>query len=322
MSSELTLSVIVPVYNSEQTLTALVERLACVGEKNGSAFEIILVNDGSWDGSWQVIQNLAASRPYVHGINLLRNFGQHNALLAGIRAARYRICITLDDDLQNPPEEIPALLAVLAEGKDVVYGVPAQQQHGFWRDASSSLTKLLLKPMMPAVGARNVSAFRVFRAQLRDAFTSFQSHTLSIDVLLSWGTARFGTVQVRHELRQVGRSNYSLRKLIHHAVNMFTGFSILPLRLASFAGFLFMGFGLLVLAYVVIGYMIFPAAVHGFTFLASIVAIFSGVQLFSLGVIGEYIGRIHQRLMDQPCYVIAEETPPICNAEVQHITEN
>ena len=197
-------SVTVPVFNSEGTLDELVSRLEAVLSQVTTGWEIILVNDGSRDRSWHRIETLAASNPRVRGINLMRNYGQHNALLAGIRAAQHEIIVTLDDDLQNPPEEIPKLLDKLAEGFDVVYGTPQHQQHGLWRDLASAVTKLALQGAMGAETARNVSAFRAFRTQVREAFSNYQGPFVSIDVLLTWGTTRFAAVSVRHDAR--GRS--------------------------------------------------------------------------------------------------------------------
>jgi glycosyltransferase involved in cell wall biosynthesis len=302
------LSVVIPVYNSEQCLPLLVERLESVLCIRGEPFELILVNDGSQDLSWEVIGALTEQRPWVRGINLMRNYGQHNALLCGIRAARHEIIATLDDDLQNPPEELPRLLAKLDEGHDVVYGAPDREQHGLWRDLASRLTKLALKSAMGAQTARSVSAFRVFRARTREAFASYTGSSFSIDVLLTWGTTRFAAIPVRHEPRRLGRSHYTFRKLLIHALNMATGFSSLPLQLASFIGFGFTGFGLLVLAFVVGRYLIQGAPVPGFPFLASIVALFSGAQLFALGIMGEYLARMHSRMMEQPSYMVREST--------------
>ncbi len=300
------ISVVVPVYNSAAILPDLVKRLEPVLSASGGPFELILVNDGSRDESWQVIGQLAARHPWVRGLCMMRNYGQHNALLAGIRDARFEVTITMDDDLQHPPEELPKLLAKFAEGFDVVYAPPEQEQHGLLRDLASIITKLALQSAMGSETARKVSAWRVFRTQIRDAFAAFHSPFVSMDVLLTWGTTKFAALRLRHDPRIIGKSNYTLPKLIRHAVNMMTGFSVLPLQLASVTGFAFTGFGLLVLVYVVGRYLIEGTSVAGFPFLASIVAIFSGAQLFALGIIGEYLARMHFRTMDKPAYTIRE----------------
>ncbi|MFN3648040.1 MAG: glycosyltransferase family 2 protein [Armatimonadota bacterium] len=301
-------SVVVPVYQSEGSLPLLVERLAAVLPQVARKFEVVLVNDGSRDRSWEVVCRLAAAYPWVRGLDLMRNYGQHNALLSGIRAARYDVIVTLDDDLQNPPEEIPTLLDRLGEGFDVVYGAPQREQHGLLRDLASKITKLALQNAMGAETARSVSAYRAFRSDLRNAFVNYQSSFVSIDVLLTWGGSRFTAVTVRHEPRKIGRSNYSVSKLILHALNMVTGFSVVPLQIASITGFGFTLFGMLVLAYVLGRYLIEGGSVPGFPFLASLIAIFSGAQLFALGVIGEYIARIHFRMMERPSYAVRSET--------------
>lgn len=302
------LSIIVPVYNSEGSLPLLVERIGTHLLKRYGPLELILVNDASRDGSRDAMERLGARYPWVRGINLMRNYGQHNATLCGIRAARYPLTITMDDDLQNPPEEAPKLIARLEEGFDVVYGTPERESHGWLRDAASVVTKFALERAMGAETARNVSAFRCFRTPVRRAFADYRGAFVSIDVLLTWGATRFASVRVRNDRRAIGESNYTVGKLAAHAMNMMTGFSTLPLQVASLAGFGFMFFGAAVLAYVAGRFLIQEAVVPGFAFLASIVAIFSGTQLFALGVIGEYLARMHVRTMGRPSYVIDEPT--------------
>jgi glycosyltransferase involved in cell wall biosynthesis len=316
MNDQHSLSIVVPVYNSEGSLPELVRLLGQELPHISKEFELILVDDGSRDQSWKIIEQLAAQNCWVRGIHLMRNFGQHNALLCGIRSARSAVIVTMDDDLQNPPEEIGKLLAKLAEGYDVVYGKPLQEQHGLWRDLASQVTKIALQGTMGAENARNVSAFRAFRTQTREAFASYQGPFPSIDVLLTWGTTQFSAVSVLHNPRRIGVSNYTFRKLVIHALNMMTGFSTLPLQFASMVGFAFTLFGLLVLIYVVGRYLIQGGAVPGFPFLASIISIFSGAQLFALGIIGEYLARMHFRLLDRPAYIIRAATPQ--NSETDH----
>lgn len=298
------LSVVIPVYRSEQTIPLLIRRLVNVLKSITDSYEIILVNDGSPDGSWTVIEALLPEYRAIRAINLMRNYGQHNALLAGIRAARHEIIVTMDDDLQHPPEELPRLLARLDEGYDVVYGTPQEMQHGFLRNIASNITKLALRSIMGAETARNISAYRVFRTSLRSAFVHYNSPSVNVDVLLTWATRRFSHILVAHAPRAAGTSNYTLWKLLVHATTMITGFSAMPLRVASLLGVVMTVFGMMVLAYVLGVFLVIGDSVPGFPFLASIIAIFSGAQMFALGVIGEYIARIHFRTIDQPPYVI------------------
>ena len=297
------ISVITPVYNGEASLAELCRRLAKVLPRVATHYEIILVNDGSQDRSWEVISELCSHSATVRGLNLMRNYGQHNALLCGIRAARGDLIVTMDDDLQHQPEEIPRLLARLDEGFDVVYATPESEQHGFWRAIASRITRLALRSAGGAEVARNVSAFRAFRTELRTAFAAYQAPFVSIDVLLTWATSRFAAVRVPFKPRQSGSSNYTFARLVRHAFDMMTGFSTAPLQLASLVGFGCTLFGVCVLIYVVGRYLI-EGSIPGFPFLASIIAIFSGAQLFALGVIGEYLARMHFRTMNRPAYAI------------------
>lgn len=301
-------SVVVPVFNSEATLRELVRRLRDVFRAQGVEHEVVLVDDGSRDGSWDTIRGLAAEDGAVRGINLMRNYGQHNALLCGIRTARHDVIVTMDDDLQHPPEEIPKLLEKLREGYDVVYGVPDAERHDLWRRAASWLTKLALKSALGAEIARHVSAFRALRTEVRHGFAEYRGPFVALDVLLAWSARRFTALPVRHEPRGVGASNYTVRRLIAHALTMMTGFSILPLRLASLVGFAATLFGFGILGYVTGRYLIQGTSVPGFPFLASVIAIFAGAQLFALGVIGEYLARMHFRMMERPTYVVRSTT--------------
>jgi glycosyltransferase involved in cell wall biosynthesis len=302
------ISVVIPAYHSEKTLPKLVARLDHVLKDVAASFEVVLVDDGSGDETWNVILALAREYPFIRGFQLMRNYGQHNALLCGIRAARGDIVVTMDDDLQNPPEEVPRLLAKLADGYDVVYGTPQKESHGLLRDAASQITKLVLQKTMGAATARQVSAFRAFRTRLRDAFADYRGPFVSIDVLLTWGGKRFTAITVRADPRTIGKSNYTFYKLLAHALNMVTGFSTVPLQLASLIGFSFTLLGGVLLLYVLGAYFIHGSEVHGFPFLASIIAILSGAQLCALGIIGEYMARIHLRTMDRPSFAVNSRT--------------
>jgi glycosyltransferase involved in cell wall biosynthesis len=302
------ISVVIPVYNAAATLPALIGRLRAVLQSLAVPCEIVLVNDGSRDSSWATIEALARRYPDITGIDLMRNYGQHNALLCGIRHTRFDVIVTMDDDSQQPPEEIPRLLGRLDEGYDVVYGTPVQEQHGFWRNVSSRVTKTALGAAMSADVAPMVSAFRAFRASVKPAFAEYRSPLLSIDVLLTWATTNFASVDVRREPRRDGVSNYRFRSLVRHALNMMTGYSVRPLQVATMVGFVFTLFGLLVLAFVLGRYVVSGTTVAGFPFLASIIAIFSGAQLFALGIIGEYLGRMHLRTMERPAYIVRVAT--------------
>lgn len=300
-------SVVIPVYNGSDTLPMLVEEIGQVLPGVAEEFELVLVNDGSPDGSWQVIATLARDYAWVRGIDLMRNYGQHNATLCGVREARHEIIVIMDDDLQNPPGEIPKLLQKLEEGYDVVYGVAPRRQQAWWKSLASVVVKRAISYVMGLRTVRDIGAFKAFRADLRSAFKDFRSPDVLVDVLLSWGTSRFASVTVEEAPRAVGKSNYNLFKLIKVSLLVLTSYTTVPLRFASILGFLFTLFGVGVLIYVVTIYFTL-GSIEGFPFLASTISIFSGVQLFALGIIGEYLARIFERTGGRPTYTISRTT--------------
>ena len=300
-------SIIVPVYNSEATLVELTERINSVLKHSVKSFEIIFVNDGSQDGSWEVIRSLAEQDQNIRGLNLMHNYGQHNAILAGIQRAQHEVVVTIDDDLQNPPEEIPKLLSKLSEGYDVIYGKPAKRSHKVWRNISSKILKTVIRVVLGAKMGAQSSSFRAFRSILKKGFENFNDAQLSIDVLLSWSASRVSHVLVDHHERQAGESQYTFKKLMLVAFNMLTGYSTLPLRIASLVGLSTSLFGLSMFLYVVIRRLLQTTYVPGFAFIASEIALFAGLQLFAIGVIGEYLARLHFRTMGKPPHVVREE---------------
>jgi glycosyltransferase involved in cell wall biosynthesis len=298
-------SVVVPVYNSAKTLPQLIKRLRLALDQIASKYEVILINDCSQDNSWEVITKLIKEYSCVVGINLRRNYGQHNAILCGIRSAKYDYTITMDDDLQHPPEEIHKLLGGLDKGVDVIYGIPNKLPHSNWRNFFSKYTKLLLARVIGIARVRNISSFRAFHTSLRDSFSNFNSPDVIIDALLSWGAMRFETVVVNESSRVEGKSNYNFFKLVKMGMLILTGFSTAPLRFASLVGFSFTVFGVIILIYVLFRYFS-EGSIPGFPFLASAITIFSGTQLFALGIFGEYLGHIFERSTARPPYVIDE----------------
>jgi len=299
-------SVVVPVYRGAPTLSELVSRIHAAMDTY-EHHEIVLVDDGSPDNSWDVITALAEATPYVRGIRLGRNYGQHNALVAGVRSAKFPVIVTIDDDLQNPPEEIPLLVNTLLERSlDVVYGVPANVEQPLPRRLLGRLTRIVLNRVLGVGSAPNMSSFRVFRTQLREAFASDIGTNVSLDALLTWGGSNFSGVEVQHDARTQGASNYSFRRLLRFAIDTTTGYSTFPLQVASILGLATAAFGLAVLVFAVGRPLISGQSVPGFPFLAATIAIFAGVQLFTLGIIGEYLARMHFRIMRKPNYAVLD----------------
>ncbi len=299
-------SVVVPAFHSAGALTALADRVAAVFEFAGIAYELVIVDDGSNDGTWEEVTALAIGGSPVRGLRLARNSGQHNALLAGVRAARRERIVTLDDDLQYRPESIPTLLEAQDRGADLVYGAVAKPKHGRVRGLLTRVSKWAMRIATGEPLVNSISAFRAFRTDLRDSFSGFDSPYVSLDALLFWLTSRIVEVPVPHDPRLQGHSGYSLRSLVRHALTITVGFSSRPLRAASLVGFACTALGLILLTYVLVHYFVDGGKVPGFAFLASAISIFSGAQLFAIGVIGEYMARMYPRVIGQSAYSIAE----------------
>ncbi len=302
-------SVVIPVFRSEKSIALVVRQLAEALPQMTNCYEVILVEDNGDDGSWLVIESLAREFEWVRGFRLMRNYGQHSALLCGIRAANFETIVTMDDDLQHPVDKVPSLIELLSEGYDVAYGTPQRQRHSLLRNLASILTKWVLQGAMGAETARSISAFRAFRTSLRDSFVNYDSPLVNIDVLLTWGTTRFIAIPTPHAPRTLGKSNYSFGKLITHTFNLVTGFSTLPLRFASAIGLLLTLFGFIILTYILLSQILtYQFEVPGFTFIVSLISIFAGAQMFTLGIIGEYLARMHLRIMDKPAYIVRQST--------------
>ena len=301
------ISIVVPVYNGSDTIQLLTEEVEKTLASIADEFELVLVNDGSSDNSWDVISELALKYSWVRGVNLMRNYGQHNATLCGIREARYEIIVIMDDDLQNPPREIPKLIEKLNEGYDVVYGVAHKRQQAWWKNLASVIVKRAISYVMGLRTVRDIGAFKAFRADIRKSFKDFRSPDVLVDVLLSWGTSRFASVKVDEAPRTIGKSNYNLIKLIKVSLLVLTSYTTIPLRLASIMGFSFTLLGMGIFIYVLAIYLT-AGSIPGFSFLASTITIFSGVQLFALGIIGEYLARVFERTGGKHTYTIGLTT--------------
>ena len=302
-------SVVIPCYSTGVRIERLVSSIeASMAQFPNTAFEIVFVVDGSPDNTWDFVVAACKSHENVHGINLMRNFGQHAALLAGIRRACGNVIITMDDDLQHDPNDIHKLLAALTSEYDLIYGVSSIEEHSFMRNTSSKMYKWIAQHLLGLGNARNITAFRAFRRELAFSFDQVEDPFAPLDVLLSWSTTRISFQIVEMHEREDGKSGYSFRKLVSHAINAITGYSIKPLRMVTYLGLLTFTISLFFLINLVLRYLAGDITVAGYPSLAIMIALFSGAQLLSLGVIGEYLGRMHVRGMGKPRYVIRDET--------------
>ena len=305
------LSLVIPVYGSEPVLPELVRRLQAMFDQQGRPsgdYELILVCDCSPDRSWAVIRSLAKQYPWVRGILLRMNAGQHNALMAGFSKARGHVIVTMDDDLQHAPEDIPLLLAELAQGRDMVYARFKSRKHAGWKVAGSRLNDLVAGYLMNKPKGLYLSPFRAMTADIRDDILRYQGPYVYVDGLILSVTRNIGTVDVDHHERDAGDSGYSLRKSISLWLKMATNFSIVPLRITSFVGLCFAGVGFVLALVLIIQKLTLDRMPIGWSSLIVTVLIVGGVQLLALGMLGEYLGRVLLILNSRPQYVVGETT--------------
>lgn len=303
------LSFVIPVYGSEKVLPELVKRLDAVLDTLPATrrnYEVIFVCDCSPDRSWAVIRQLSASHPWVRGILLRMNAGQHNALMAGFAQARGQVVMTMDDDLQHSPSDIPALLAELDTGRDVVYARFRNRQHASWKIWGSRLNDKVAGYLMNKPADLYLSPFRAMRAAIVRDILRYRGPYVYVDGLVLSMTRNIGTVDVEHHDRFAGDSGYSLKKSISLWLKMATNFSIVPLRLTSFAGLVLAGLGFLFAILLVIQKFTLDAMPIGWSSLIVTILIIGGMQLVALGMLGEYLGRVLLTLNSRPQFVIGD----------------
>ncbi|MBI4087760.1 glycosyltransferase family 2 protein [Candidatus Kaiserbacteria bacterium] len=296
-----------PVYNSEGSLKLLHRRLADAFNAMGGSWELVLVNDCSRDKSWDVCREIAGSDARVTAINLTNNFGQHNATMCGLSHASGDYVITMDDDLQHPPEEIKKLVKTIVEGNcDVVYGQYRERRHGWFRNLCSGLVHGVVSRITGS--GYTTTSFRVMKGSVARTITGFRQFNVMIDVLIKDVVNKSGVrhVDVEHHQREIGTSNYSFKKLFAYAVNMVFNYTLWPLRIATTLGLVFSLSSILLGVYFLADYLVRGVPVPGFTSLAVMITFFFGMVLFVLGVIGEYVGRMFLNINQKPQYFVKE----------------
>jgi undecaprenyl-phosphate 4-deoxy-4-formamido-L-arabinose transferase len=295
---EIVYSVIVPVYNAESTIRELHQRITVVMTGLQEPYEILFVDDGSVDSSWVTLEEIAQADTTVSIIRLNRNFGQHNAIMCGFHHVRGKWVITLDDDLQNPPEEIVKLIHEKDKGFDLVYGIYEDKKHSGMRNLGSAFVLFMFRNTFKM--DKNISSFRIIDGDIVRAVTCFDNSFIILDGLFVWHTNSISNVVVEHNERATGKTGYSLRKLIILGINLLTNFSTFPVQIASVLGFVFSIFGFILGVYFFVMKIFSKVSVPGYTSLIVAIAIFSGAQLLSIGIIGEYISRIFHNLNKKP----------------------
>jgi undecaprenyl-phosphate 4-deoxy-4-formamido-L-arabinose transferase len=297
------LSIVIPLFNAALTLPALYQELSALGIAGG--LELVLVNDGSGDETEAIARKLTAeSRIPLTLVSLSRNFGEHNAVLAGLRASTGRYVVTMDDDLQNPPSEVLKLLAVAeSEQRDVVYAIYDRKEHAWWRNLGSRLTNIIADYVVEKPRKLYLSSFRCMTRLVADEVAKSRNPYPYIDGLIFQITQNAGAVRVRHVERGQGQSGYTLRKLVRLWLSMLVNFSVLPLRLMTFAGIIASALGFLAVVEVVFEHLL-GGNPTGWSSLMAAILLLSGTQLLLLGIMGEYVGRIYLGISEKPQSVV------------------
>ncbi len=301
------LSIVIPVYRSQQTLHELYNRTIAAVEPIEPLFEIIFVEDCGGDDSWQVIESLAKQDERVRGIKLSRNFGQHAATICGISKAIGDWVLTIDDDLEQSPEHIPALIRKAREGFALVYGIYEERSHEGWRNFTSSTARKLFTVAIPSLN-HEYTSFRLIARGVASKLAEFDSPFPFVDGYLSWLTNNYATVVVRHDHRAHGASNYNFRKLLSHTINIFVTFSDLPLRMASWIGLFSAVVGMGWLSFILLRSFLGGISVSGYASVMAGIILFGGIQLLILGIFGEYLGRMNFKSSKKPLFLVSLDT--------------
>ncbi len=293
-------SLIIPLYKSEETIERLLSRLEAL--KTNTAWQVIFVDDGSPDQTYDIIhQRLQRSPLEALLIRHTRNFGEHQAVLTGYRHAEGEYFINIDDDLQNPPEEALRLLQhAEACNLDVVYGNYVEKKHNLFRNLGSRFANFTASLLLDLPRSYYLSSFRCVRRLIGEKVTTVTSPYVYIDGLLSQATQQIGSLDVQHDQRDSGVSNYNIRRLVRLWLVILTSFSLMPLRIASFIGILAASIGAVSLSYIVISSVLGTIDVAGWPSVISAILFFGGVQCLLLGLLGEYVGRIYLTVYGKP----------------------
>lgn len=305
MINKMKISICIPVYNGAMTITALVEEVKKTLHKY--EFEIILINDGSKDNSEEVCVNITKQYDFVKFIALRKNFGEHNAVICGLNYATGDYTVIIDDDFQNPPSEILALIDEANKGYDVVYSRYEEKKHHWFRNLGSKFNDLVATWLLDKPNGLYLSSFKLIRKEVVEEIVKYKGPFPYIDGLILRVTDNIGTKTVEHTKRVEGESNYTLSKLISLWLNMFVNFSIKPLRIATVVGVAISVCSFILGIYFIVEKLLLPDASLGWTSLMVSILFLSGIQLIFLGIIGEYLGKQYLDQNGTPQWVIKKE---------------
>jgi glycosyltransferase involved in cell wall biosynthesis len=299
-------SVVVPVFNSVEVVGTTIDRIIEVFEGAGLRYEIVLVNDGSRDGSWELIAGRARSTPHVVALNLLRNYGQHHANLAGFAEATGDYVITMDDDLQNPPDQALALIDEAMTGRDVVFGRFESKQAAGYRRIGSKLISMINRRVFAQPPGLAVSNFRILRRDVVDRISASRTAHPYVTGQALMYSQNPSDVLVRHDPRPVGKSNYGLGRILALVLSILFSYSLWPLRAAALLGFVVAFASFTLGAFYLVRSFFVDAPVAGWTTIAVLLSVFSGVVIALLSMLGEYVVRTLNAVSEVQSYHVSE----------------
>jgi len=304
MIDSLQVSVVIPVFNEELVLHEFYPRLKKEAENWGKSYELLFVDDGSTDISFELICKWKKIDSNIRVIKFTRNFGQQAAVLAGFRQSRGDIVVQIDSDLQNPPEEIKTLLGAFTDEVDLVVTVPRKRRDSSLRILGSKVLHSLAQALFGNRFKLNLSSFRAMRRSVIEKIDQCQDRSRYMAVLMSWMAVPTVHVEVDHHLRKTGQTKYGILPLLRLTWDLITGYSNFPLRLVTYLGLLGAGLGFAIMMFLLYQRLVAGILIEGFVVLSAVFSFFAGVQLLSIGFLGEYLGRVHLQIQNRPDYIV------------------
>ena len=304
MMDSLQVSVVIPVFNEELVLHEFYPRLKKEAESWGKSYELLFVDDGSSDNSFELICKWKKIDSNIRVVKFTRNFGQQAAVLAGFRESRGNIVVQIDSDLQNPPEEIKRLLGAFTDEVDLVVTIPRKRRDSALRILGSKVLHSLAQALFGNRFKLNLSSFRAMRRSVIEKIDQCQDRSRYMAVLMSWMAVPTVHVEVDHHLRKVGQTKYGVLPLLRLTWDLITGYSNFPLRLVTYLGLLGAGMGFAIMMFLLYQRLVSGILIEGFVVLSAVFSFFAGVQLLSIGFLGEYLGRVHLKIQNRPEYIV------------------
>ena len=299
------ISIVIPVFNEEKSLEELNKRLLVVCNSLDSEFEIIYVDDGSSDKSLDIIKKFCVSHKFIHFITFYRNFGQHAAVMAGFKHARGDIIMTLDADLQNPPEEIPKFLDKMKEGYDIVAGKRVNRKDRLSRKIPSYFMNKIISSLTGVRLNDYGCMMRAYRRDIVSKLLQYGEKNLYLTAFTSWLSDHSIEIPIKHEPRFAGKTKYSLFTLLRQVFDLITAYSLVPIQIIGLTGIIFFIVGIFIFLYLMY-FRLFLGHINPLTSFIAILILLSGIILFSIGVVSEYLIRLYKEVRKMPLYIIKE----------------